>query len=56
MELNNKKVLVVGLGRTGVATASFLTKRGARSWRICPKGARNGNPAGAGSASIEDLQ
>jgi UDP-N-acetylmuramoylalanine--D-glutamate ligase len=30
MELNNKKVLVVGLGRTGVATASFLRKRGAR--------------------------
>ena len=30
MELNNKKVLVVGLGRTGVATASFLKKRGAR--------------------------
>ncbi len=30
MELNNKKILVVGLGRTGVATASFLRKRGAR--------------------------
>ncbi len=30
MELNNKKVLVVGLGITGVATASFLRNRGAR--------------------------
>lgn len=29
MELNKKKVLVVGLGRTGVAAASFLKKRGA---------------------------
>ncbi|UCH20150.1 MAG: UDP-N-acetylmuramoyl-L-alanine--D-glutamate ligase [Deltaproteobacteria bacterium] len=29
MELNQKKVLVVGLGRTGVAAASFLKKRGA---------------------------
>ena len=30
MELNNKKVLVVGLGRTGIATVSFLKNRGAR--------------------------
>jgi UDP-N-acetylmuramoylalanine--D-glutamate ligase len=30
MELNNKNVLVVGLGRTGIATASFLKNRGAR--------------------------
>ena len=30
MELTNKKVLVVGLGRTGVATAAFLKNRGAR--------------------------
>jgi UDP-N-acetylmuramoylalanine--D-glutamate ligase len=29
MELNEKKVLVVGLGRTGIATARFLIKRGA---------------------------
>ncbi len=29
MELNQKKVLVVGLGRTGVAAASFLKKRNA---------------------------
>jgi UDP-N-acetylmuramoylalanine--D-glutamate ligase len=30
VELNNKKVIVVGLGKTGVATASFLKNRGAR--------------------------
>lgn len=29
MDLNNKKVLVVGLGTTGVATAGFLKTRGA---------------------------
>lgn len=30
MDVNRKKVLVVGLGRTGIATARFLKKRGAR--------------------------
>ena len=30
MELNNKRVLVVGLGRSGVASALFLKSRGAR--------------------------
>lgn len=30
MELNNKRVLVVGLGRSGVASALFLKARGAR--------------------------
>lgn len=30
MDLRNKKVLVVGLGRTGEATADFLLRRGAR--------------------------
>src|SRR5215467_13687829 len=30
MELNNKRVLVVGLGRSGVASARFLKSRGAR--------------------------
>ena len=30
MELAGKRVLVVGLGRTGVATAEFLLRRGAR--------------------------
>lgn len=30
MELNNKRVLVVGLGRSGVASAIFLKSRGAR--------------------------
>lgn len=30
MELRDKKVLVVGLGRTGEATADFLLRRGAR--------------------------
>ncbi|MDP4727361.1 MAG: hypothetical protein NWS07_08705 [Desulfobacterales bacterium] len=29
MQLAGKKILVVGLGTTGVATASFLMKRGA---------------------------
>src|SRR5258708_7454158 len=30
MELNNKRVLVVGLGKSGVASALFLKERGAR--------------------------
>jgi UDP-N-acetylmuramoylalanine--D-glutamate ligase len=30
VELNNKRVLVVGLGKSGVASALFLKKRGAR--------------------------
>jgi UDP-N-acetylmuramoylalanine--D-glutamate ligase len=30
MDLDGKKVLVVGMGRTGVATSRFLLKRGAR--------------------------
>ena len=30
MDLKGKKVLVVGLARTGVAAVRFLTKRGAR--------------------------
>src|ERR1700746_69764 len=30
MELDNKRVLVVGLGRSGVASALFLKSRGAR--------------------------
>jgi UDP-N-acetylmuramoylalanine--D-glutamate ligase len=30
MELNNKRVLVVGLGKSGVASALFLKQRGAR--------------------------
>ena len=30
MELKNKRVLVVGLARTGVATALFCAARGAR--------------------------
>src|SRR5437588_13045136 len=30
MELNNKRVLVVGLGRSGVASALFLKSKGAR--------------------------
>ncbi|WP_054694778.1 FAD-dependent oxidoreductase [Desulfosarcina cetonica] len=30
MQVNNKRVVVVGLGRSGVATARFLAKRGAR--------------------------
>jgi len=30
MELKNKKILVVGLARTGVAVARFLAERGAR--------------------------
>ena len=30
MELNGKRVLVVGLGKSGVASALFLNKRGAR--------------------------
>src|SRR5277367_1058699 len=30
MELNNKRVLVVGLGRSGVASALFMKSRGAR--------------------------
>lgn len=30
MDLNNKQVVVVGLGRSGVATARFLVNRGAR--------------------------
>ncbi|HKH98964.1 MAG TPA: UDP-N-acetylmuramoyl-L-alanine--D-glutamate ligase [Candidatus Sulfotelmatobacter sp.] len=30
MELNNKRVLVVGLGKSGVASALFLKKQGAR--------------------------
>ena len=30
MELNNKRVLVVGLGRSGVASALFLKSRGAQ--------------------------
>lgn len=30
MELANKNVLMVGLGKTGIATAAFLQKRGAR--------------------------
>src|ERR1700704_4700632 len=30
MDLNNKRVLVVGLGKSGVASALFLKKRGAR--------------------------
>ena len=30
MQLKGKKVVVVGLGRTGLATARFLHKKGAR--------------------------
>ena len=30
MELNGKRVLVVGLGKSGVASALFLKARGAR--------------------------
>jgi len=30
MELKNKRVLVVGLGKSGIAAAMFLRKRGAR--------------------------
>src|SRR6266481_6662185 len=30
MDLNNKRVLVVGIGRSGVASAFFLQERGAR--------------------------
>ena len=30
MELNNKRVLVVGLGKSGLAAARFLKERGAR--------------------------
>ncbi|OLE57265.1 MAG: hypothetical protein AUG13_04920 [Chloroflexi bacterium 13_1_20CM_2_59_7] len=30
MEINNKRVLVVGLGKSGVASALFLKARGAR--------------------------
>ena len=30
MELNNKRVLVVGLGKSGLAAARFLKKHGAR--------------------------
>ncbi|HEV2717765.1 MAG TPA: UDP-N-acetylmuramoyl-L-alanine--D-glutamate ligase, partial [Terriglobales bacterium] len=30
MDLNNKRVLVVGLGRSGVASALFLKQRGAQ--------------------------
>ncbi|HYS42527.1 MAG TPA: UDP-N-acetylmuramoyl-L-alanine--D-glutamate ligase, partial [Geobacteraceae bacterium] len=30
MELNNKKILVVGLARTGVAVARFLAEQGAQ--------------------------
>ena len=30
MDLNNKRVLVVGLGKSGVASALFLKARGAR--------------------------
>ena len=30
MELNDKRVLVVGLGKSGVASALFLKSRGAR--------------------------
>lgn len=30
MDLRNKRIVVVGMGRTGVATARFLAKRGAR--------------------------
>ncbi|HEX9156668.1 MAG TPA: NAD(P)-dependent oxidoreductase, partial [Syntrophales bacterium] len=29
MELTNKKVLVIGLGKTGIATARFAAARGA---------------------------
>jgi len=29
MDLNGKRVLVVGLGKTGVATVRFLTEKGA---------------------------
>ena len=30
MDLNNKRVLVVGLGKSGVASALFMRARGAR--------------------------
>ena len=30
MDLNNKRVLVVGLGKSGIASALFLKARGAR--------------------------
>jgi len=30
MELNNKNISVIGMGRTGIATANFLAQRGAR--------------------------
>ena len=30
MELKNKRVLVVGLGKSGLAAARFLKERGAR--------------------------
>ncbi|MBW2650899.1 MAG: UDP-N-acetylmuramoyl-L-alanine--D-glutamate ligase, partial [Deltaproteobacteria bacterium] len=30
MDLSGKRVLVIGLGRTGVATAGFLLDKGAR--------------------------
>ena len=38
MDLNGKRVLVVGLGRSGVASALFVKSRGARvtvSPRLC---------------------
>lgn len=49
MELHGKKVLVVGLGRTGVASARFLSRHGARL-RISEK-----RPAGEADAERKAL-
>ena len=47
MDLRNKKVLVVGLGRTGEATAGFLLERGARVTISEMKSAAELGPAAA---------
>jgi UDP-N-acetylmuramoylalanine--D-glutamate ligase len=39
MDFRNKRIVVVGLGRSGVATARFLTHRGARVTVTDRKGA-----------------
>ena len=50
MELKNKKVLVVGLARTGVSTARFLVSKGARV-RVS-----DSSPAEKLSKSLDDLK
>lgn len=50
MELKNKKILVVGLARTGVSTARFLVSQGARV-RVS-----DASPADKLARSLEDLK